>query len=224
MSNGENEEILIEALRAEVAALRVSAESLLFSFDRVMNFALVFVIGGIGIALTKDHILVIAFVPFPVVLIVGYLLGLNAEGLSRAGHKRALEERLNDLVGPVFVEESHVAPMRQGGHWFGRLSVAMLQWLMGLMILGLFVIGFGVLWEHGREFWPLYAAGFVYSLTALGAAVFELSVAYQRAYQAAKSSFRELKAPSSGQLHQRKPPVANSSKSFLPLRWRGFRS
>jgi hypothetical protein len=217
MSQQVDNKAVVESLRAEIAALRTSSESLLFAFDRIINFALVFVLGSVGIAFTKGGPLVLAAVPFPVALIVGYLLGVNAEGLSRAGHKRWLEERVNLLLSqPTFLEEKHVAPTRQGSRWFGRPGVALLQVLLGIMVIGLFVVGIVVLWQQNRGFLWLYFPAMVLALSALIFAVREVSTAYKQAYEGAKSSQDNPLLATSGQLQSRRRFVIGSGSATEP--------
>jgi len=45
---------ICEALTKEITALRQSAESLYFAFDRVFNFGFVFVLGVVGLSLTHS--------------------------------------------------------------------------------------------------------------------------------------------------------------------------
>jgi hypothetical protein len=188
MAEEDGQTLLVESLRNEIEALRASSEKLLFSFDRIINFALIFLVGGIGVALTKGHFIIMALIPFPVVIILGYLVGSIVEGLSRAGHKRFLEERLNSIIGPVYLEETYVAPTRQGSHRYGRLGVAMMQLLLALLLLGLFVVGFIVLLNRLLIFQIIYSVFVVYSMVNLGSAVAESRISYQRSYDAAKSS------------------------------------
>lgn len=191
---------VVASLRSEIVALRASSENLMFSFDRIINFALVFLVGGAGVALTTKHFIVMALLPFPVVIILGYLLGLNVEGLSRAGHKRALEERLNSIIGEVFVEESYVAPMRQGKHRYGRLGVVTMQGMLGLLLLVLFGFGFAAVVDKPDIYIALYSFGFVYSLVSLGGGIAELDSSYMKSYNVAKSSMVGGGLPPSAQL------------------------
>ncbi|WP_330289571.1 hypothetical protein [Streptomyces sp. NBC_00576] len=183
------EEEIVAALRSEISELRASCETLIFAFDRMLNFALVFSVGGAGIALTKGHFIVMAVVPFPLAVIVGYLLSLNAEGLSRAGHKKYLEEKLNGILGDsVYLEESAVAPTRQGDHWFGRLGVVSMQLTVGLLLLGTFMLGLQAVLRDYHQYWILYAAAILLSIFSLVSSVRELSRAYGLAYKAARES------------------------------------
>ncbi|MGW7450191.1 hypothetical protein [Streptomyces sp. NPDC054787] len=183
------EEQVIAALRSEISELRASCETLIFAFDRVLNFALAFSVGGAGIALTKGHFIVMAVVPFPLAVIVGYLLSLNVEGLSRAGHKKYVEEKLNLLLGsPVYLEESAVAPTRQGRHWFGRPGVVSMQLTVGLLLLGTFALGLQAVLRDYHSFWTVYAAAMLLSILSLGSSVRELSRAYGVAYEAARAA------------------------------------
>ncbi|MGW7456200.1 hypothetical protein [Streptomyces sp. NPDC054797] len=183
------EEQVIAALRSEISELRASCETLIFAFDRVLNFALAFSVGGAGIALTKGHFIVMAVVPFPLAVIVGYLLSLNVEGLSRAGHKKYVEEKLNGLLGtPVYLEESAVAPTRQGHHWFGRPGVVSMQLTVGFLLLGTFALGLQAVLRDYHSFWTVYAAAMLLSFLSLGSSVSELSRAYGVAYEAARAA------------------------------------
>jgi hypothetical protein len=203
MSSGSSNPVRLEAMRSEIEALRASAEHLLFAFDRVMSFGLVFIVGAIGLAFTADEPLIIPFTPFIMAIILVYLIAMNTEGLNRAGHKRCLEEYVNvkDEIGSVYVEESHVAPTRQGRYWFGRVSVAMIQLMLGLLLLVLFMVGFVIVQREASSWWlVLYTVGIVYALIALGAGMSELSTAYQRGYEAAKAGVERSLATQGGQL------------------------
>ncbi|WP_405420585.1 hypothetical protein [Streptomyces erythrochromogenes] len=183
------EEAAVTALRSEVSELRASCESLIFAFDRVLNFALIFSVGGAGIALTKGHFIVMAVVPFPLAVIVGYLLSLNVEGLSRAGHKKYLEEKLNALLGhTVYLEECAVAPTRQGKHWYGRPGVVSMQLTVGVLLLGTFGLGLRAVMREYPQFWIAYAAAALLSLLSLASSVRELRRAYGLAYAAARDA------------------------------------
>ncbi|MGW2270555.1 hypothetical protein [Streptomyces yangpuensis] len=183
------EEAAVTALRSEVSELRASCETLIFAFDRVLNFALAFSVGGAGIALTKGHFIVMAVVPFPLAVIVGYLLSLNVEGLSRAGHKKYLEEKLNTVLGDaVYLEEGAVAPTRQGRHWYGRPGVVSMQLTVGVLLIGTFGLGLRAVMREYHQFWLLYAAAVLLSLLSLASSVRELSRAYGLAYEAARDA------------------------------------
>jgi hypothetical protein len=197
MSDVEDPALVVESLRNEIEALRSSSEKLLFSFDRIINFALIFLVGGVGLALTKGHFIIMALMPFPVVIILGYLEGSIVEGLSRAGHKRFLEERLNSMIGPVYLEEEYVAPKRQGSHKYGRLGVAMMQLMLALLLVGLFVVGFIALLGRPVIYQIVYAVFVAYSSVNLGSAVAESRNSYKQAYDAAKSSLEDGKVPRS---------------------------
>ncbi|MFE5677900.1 hypothetical protein ACFQ7B_09620 [Streptomyces erythrochromogenes] len=179
-----------------MSELRASCESLIFAFDRVLNFALAFSVGGAGIALTKGHFIVMAVVPFPLAVIVGYLLSLNVEGLSRAGHKKYLaghkkylEEKLNALLGhTVYLEECAVAPTRQGKRWYGRPGVVSMQLTVGVLLLGTFVLGLRAVMREYHPFWIPYAAAVLLSLLSLASSVRELRRAYGLAYEAARDA------------------------------------
>ncbi|MFE6912124.1 hypothetical protein [Streptomyces erythrochromogenes] len=183
------EEAAVTALRSEVSELRASCESLIFAFDRVLNFALAFSVGGAGIALTKGHFIVMAVVPFPLAVIVGYLLSLNVEGLSRAGHKKYLEEKLNTLLGrSVYLEECAVAPTRKGKRWYGRPGVVSMQLTVGVLLLGTFGLGLRAVVREYPGLWIPYAAAVLLSLLSLASSVRELSRAYELAYEAARDA------------------------------------
>lgn len=180
---------LVSALADEVSSLRDSAEKLLFSFDRVFPFAVVLVVGGLTVGISGGHRLVLAFIPFPLAIFYAYLLGLNIEGLSRAGHKRYLEERLNQLLQTnAFVEESFVAPTRQGRWRAGRLSVIATQLGVALVLIALSVVGAVTCYQHRVLYFVVYLVTLTIPIVANVAAVFELQGAYKSAYLAAQHS------------------------------------
>jgi hypothetical protein len=194
----EADRVLIEALQAEVNALRTSAESLLFSFERLFNLVLVFVVGGLGVAWTQNNVVLLAIVPVPVVILGSQMLSLNIEGLSRAGHKRWLEEQLSSMIGTSYVEERFVAPTRQGRHWFGRPGIALFQGLLMGTLFGVLAIGLaGVIKEMPRfvvvyvVFIALVVAIFVFEYIAL-------RTAYQKAYNAARLAWQGQAPPEEG--------------------------
>ncbi|MGV9822014.1 hypothetical protein [Nocardia xishanensis] len=171
----------------ELKALRTSSELLLFAFDRVINFGLVFAAGATGLALANSAKIVLILLPFPIAILYLILINMNTEGLSRAGHKRWVEEELDLLLGgKSAIEECAVAPTRQGRFWFGRFSVFGTQILLGVMLVTFFIVGFVKIFSE-RWYWTLlYAIGAILCFTLLFLAVRELTSAYDRAYQAAK--------------------------------------
>ncbi|SLA06763.1 Uncharacterised protein [Mycobacteroides abscessus subsp. abscessus] len=176
-----------DVLLEELKSLRTSSESLLFAFDRVLNFGFVFAAAVTGLALANSSRVVLAILPFPIVIVILVLINLNTEGLSRAGHKKWVEEQLNTLVHPVVaLEECAVAPTRQGRYRVGRFSVFGTQVLLFLILIVLFGVGIGSVLNF-RWYWILtFFVSLVVSLTFVVLAMLELFSSYTSAYNAAK--------------------------------------
>jgi hypothetical protein len=206
-----------KALMSEIAALRTSSESLLFAFDRVFPFAVALVVGGLGVGVTAGHPIVLSFIPFPLAVFYCYLLGLNTEGLSRAGHKRYLEEYVNELMGPIFLEEKYVAPQRQGKYKIGRPGVFLTQLSVAAILVVMATIGSIPAVQTGWLYAFAYFATFSIPLTALVFAARELSVAYEAGYEAAKKAIRGVAVvPPAGQLPTAHAPSSSGQPPTPP--------
>jgi hypothetical protein len=186
--NNDRDELATKALMSEVDALRKSSESLLFSFDRVFGFAVALVVGGLGVGVTAGHTIVLAFIPCPLAIFYLHLLGLNIEGLSRAGHKRFLEEKLNGILGSSYLEEPYVAPTRQGKTRLGRPGVFLTQASVAVVLLAVSVVGFFAVLSFGLWYVILYVVSLALPIVGLVASALELGRAYELAYNAAKSA------------------------------------
>jgi len=171
----------------ELKALRMSSEALLFAFDRVLNFGLVFAAAATGLALANGVTIILILLPFPIVVLFLVLLNLNTEGLSRAGHKKWVEEQLNALLGPTAIEEEHVAPTRKGVvKYIGRFSVFGTQLLLAILLVVLFAVGGAEAIGEGWGWALLFFLGVALSLGLLGIAASELARSYSTAYSAAR--------------------------------------
>ncbi|MFD5623944.1 hypothetical protein [Streptomyces yangpuensis] len=106
---------------------------------------------------------------------VGHLRSLNVAGLSRAGHKK-------------YLEEGAVAPTRQGKRWYGRPGVVSMQLTVGVLLIGTFGLGLRAVVREYHQFWMLYAAAVLLSLLSLASSVRELRRAYGLAYEAARDA------------------------------------
>jgi len=180
---------ICEALTKEITALRQSAESLYFAFDRVFNFGLVFVLGVVGLSLTRTSDVLI-FAAFPAIALALIYMNLNAEGLSRAGHKKYLEERLNELLGSeVYLEERYVAPTRWGAtRVIARASVFGTQLMLATLLIGLTASGGTVVVKYGALGVVTYWIATGLSLALVARAFVEILQAYSRAYEGARSA------------------------------------
>jgi hypothetical protein len=177
----------------ELKNLRTSSESLLFAFDRVFNFGLVFAAAATGLALVNRVTVILVLLPFPIVILFLVLINLNTEGLSRAGQKKWVEEELNVLMGrPVALEESFVAATRKGQvAYIGRFSVFGTQLLLGLLLLALFVVGGLNVVDFGLWWTLAYLIATAFSLFLLVLAAVELARSYDTAYAASKMANQE---------------------------------
>jgi hypothetical protein len=178
----------ISALRDEIMALRTSAETLYFSFDRILSIGLLVLVGLLGVGIVRYPLLLLAL-PLPVAIIMTAFLNLNAEGLSRAGHKRLLEEELNSIIGlECFLEERYIAPTRQG-ILGARMSVYGLQALTGIGVIAVYV---AACIKANKLAIPLclgYYLLIVFSAFVLVKAMVEVVTSYNRAYSAARNAF-----------------------------------
>ncbi len=181
-----------DALASEIVELRKSAEALYFAFDRLLNFGLIFIVGTYGVALTRDEPALLIFAPLPVSLLLLVFINLNTEGLSRAGHKKALEESLNTSIGSCcYVEEHYVAPTRQGNNRLGaRGSVLGTQALVAFSLLIVVAVGGKVAYAERLLVGVTYTVMAVLVVGVLTKAALELRSSYRDGYCAATRNLR----------------------------------
>jgi FtsH-binding integral membrane protein len=194
-------ELRIRILNDKAQALGSQATGLLPTAQDVVGLSVVVGIAAVSVGLTQNHPGFLVLLPFPVILLAVMVLQRGTELLSRTGHKRFLEEEVNQLADrALLVEETHVAPASlHGATSLGRPSVTMLV-LAFLLLLGLTV---GVALNHldhvtGLGWNALFAAALVGGLAMIGAAFRENRAAYTAAYAAARDGYHGA------------PPIATS--------------
>lgn len=194
---------LVPLLADKAQNLGNQVTNLLPKMDSFIGVAAALIVGAVTLGVTHKHPVVLVLFPFPLIALTAYLLQTNTEMLSRAGHKRFLEEAVNELIGRrVLLEESDVAPTLHGRLPVGRLSILLVQGLLASLLVGSVVLAILHLdavseFEWRAAFWLALGIGTVMLL----AAVKEQSVAYERAYQAARAGYRGAPRPSTALLH-----------------------
>jgi hypothetical protein len=208
---------LVALLADKAQSLGNQVTNLLPKMDSFMGVAAALIVGAVTLGVTQNHPVILVLFPFPLIALTAYLLQTNTEMLSRAGHKRFLEEAVNELVGRrVLLEESDVAPTLHGRLPFGRLSILLVQGLLASLLVGSVVLAILHLDAVPRfawraAFWLALGIGTV----MLMAAVREQGAAYERAYQAARSGYRGAPIPSTALLQDepRMDPTAAAEQA-----------
>jgi hypothetical protein len=196
---------LVELYSAQARDLGDQIVSLIPSMENFIGVVVAIVVGTATLGLTQKHHtllhVLLALLPFPLIVLTTYLLQANTELLSRAGHKRFLEEKVNELLGSrVLLEESDVAPATlQGRYPVGRFSVALIQLFLGTLVVGGCVLGvINYHYIHGTGWRAVYWVYFVVGLVILVGAIREQMRAAEGGYQAARRGFDGAPPPSSG--------------------------
>lgn len=190
------------ALLAPIAnSLSSQVTGLLPSVENLIGISVATVVGAVTLGVTQRHPALMAALPFPLILLFSYLLQTNTEMLARAGHKRYVEELVNELARqPVYVEESHVAPTLHGRLPIGRLSIVLLNLLLGLALVT--AIGVSATQAIRLQWWvdAAYWLALSVSLGMLAAAIREQSRAYANGYRAARAGYAGAQPSSSSLL------------------------
>lgn len=182
-------ELAIQALIDESIDLGKAIRELLMTADRFLAIAGAIIIGSLTLALFQKQRVVLIGLPFALSMIYTYVIQNYTEVLSRAGHKRAIEERINCLLRQeVMVAETRVAPTRAG-----RLSVTLTFVTAALLVLASAVAGFAVLrgYNDGWLSWLRWVdlVALATPLLAILFAIREMNDAMPKAYEAAKAAF-----------------------------------
>jgi hypothetical protein len=171
-------------------SLSSQVTGLLPSVENLIGISVATVVGAVTLGVTQRHPALVAALPFPLILLFSYLLQTNTEMLARAGHKRYVEELVNELAGrPVFIEESHVAPTLHGRLPIGRLSIVMLNLLLALALVTAIAVSatqaIRLQWWVETAYWLALGV----SLGMLAAAIREQSRAYANGFRAARAGY-----------------------------------
>jgi hypothetical protein len=196
-----NQEALIGVLASKADSLGSQVTSLLPHMENFIGVAVAILVGAVTLGVTQKHPVILVLLPFPLIILFAYLLQANTEMLSRAGHKRFLEETVNKLLQRrVLLEESDVAPKTLHGTGplgaLGRPSIAMVQGFMVLLLCGAIVLGITHLSSVKGSlglvaFWVSLTAG----VAMLILAAVEQMHAYDGGYEAAKAGFEGAPEP-----------------------------
>jgi hypothetical protein len=209
---------LIGLMAGKADSLGSQVTSLLPKMENVIGVAVAVLVGAVTLGVTQKHPVILVLLPFPLIVLFAYLLQSNTEMLSRAGHKRFLEEAVNELMRRrVLLEESDVAPTTLHGSGrfgrFGRPSIVMVQSFMVILLLGavgLAVAHLGAVRETAWRlaFWVALAAG----LGLLVAAVSEQGRAYGGGYEAAKAGFGGAPEPADALVERASASTGSTSE------------
>jgi hypothetical protein len=191
-------EALVPLLASKAESLGNQVTGLLPKMENFIGVAVAVLVGAVTLGVTQKHPVILVLLPFPLIILFGYLLQSNTEMLSRAGHKRFLEEKVNELLERrVLLEESDVAPKTlHGKTHFGRLSIVLIQASMVLLLVGSVVLAITrldtVKGPAGHiGFWSALAVGAGLLVTA----ALEQSRAYTGGYEAARAGFEGAPEP-----------------------------
>lgn len=204
---GNDDAVLLQLLAEKSISLGDQVTSLFPRMENFLGVAIAILVGALTLGLTRSHPLILVLLPFPVVLLYVFLLQVNTEMLSRAGHKRFLEEQVNTMLQlrgnrlaqrRVMLEESDVAVTLQGWLPIGRGSLVLMQALMLVLLAGtswLAVAHLTAIRGHGWRI--VVCAGLAVGIAMLGKAAWEQGGAYKRGYEAARAGFQGGPEPES---------------------------
>ncbi|WP_141585298.1 hypothetical protein [Actinomadura sp. WMMA1423] len=126
---------VLRVLLAEVADLTKAMRELLMTADRFINFSGLIAVGALTLGVIKHdegkNWLAIVFAPYGLAITFGYLIQLYTEVEKRAGYKKFLEARVNDLMRSPVLLESQVNTRVERN----RKSVIGMQAMNGLAYL-----------------------------------------------------------------------------------------
>lgn len=175
----------VTVLIEEARELDKASRDFLLSSDKVIALASTIAIGGLTLGLDKKQSAVLIALPFALLSVYIYMFQVYTERFSRSGHRRYLEERINELLDdPVLVNDVRVAPTRDN-----RPSVK----LSGLLYLSALFATIPIAWHSVREFqstfrWlPLaFTLAITFTLATWLQALLEMLSAADIAYASAK--------------------------------------
>ncbi len=205
--------VLVPLLADKAQNLGNQVTQLLPKMENFMGVAAAILVGAVTLGVTQKHPVILVLLPFPLITLFAYLLQTNTEMLSRAGHKRFLEEAVNELLGRrVLLEESDVAPTLHGRLQFGRLSILLVQGLLASLLIGSIALAIAHLDAVSGVAWlVVFWLGLGIGTVMLGAAAREQTRAYARAYDAARSGFYGAPTPSTALVHSTAPAEAREA-------------
>lgn len=191
-------EVVRSLLTEKALSLGEQVTELLPKMENFLGVSIAIVIGSVSLGITEEHPQILAILPFFLIVLYVYLLQANTEMLSRAGHKRFLEEEVNSLLGrKVLLEEEYVAPTLHGRFKVGRLSIILIQSLMLVLLLGSIALAIANLNSLGSGIWHMvFWTALFGGLVTLAAAAWEQHRAYEKAHRAAKAGFEGIPPPS----------------------------
>ena len=178
---------LIQTHRAEAVALFSANQAARLAAERVTG--LVFVLVGITAAAginTHNDDVAIALPPV-VLLLLSYMLQQYADLTVLGAAREQLESRANALLGErALIYESVVAPIRKRSPLVA--SVRILQWLSGLVVLGVVVVGTAIAFDGHPA---LVEWGYTVLTTATLASV---ALSYSAMRRSGKEAARQIAA------------------------------
>lgn len=106
------DEQALRVMLAETADLTRAMREFLMTADRFINFSGIVVAAALTLGVVKHdegkNWLVLVFAPYGLAIVFGYLIQIYTEVEKRAGYKRFLEERVNELMARQVLLESQV--------------------------------------------------------------------------------------------------------------------
>lgn len=187
----QEDQLVITVLSNKAVSLGTEVTGLLPKMENFLGVTVAIMIGAITLGATDDHPLIFVLLPFPLIVLYVYLLQANTEMLSRAGHKRFLEAKVNELLErPVMLEESHVALTLQGPTHYGRWSIIMIQSTMVILLLGVVALAIANVGTLEQLHWKIvFWTGLNLGAVNLAVAAVEQGRAYQLGYNAARAGY-----------------------------------
>ncbi|TWF80045.1 hypothetical protein FHX44_115982 [Pseudonocardia hierapolitana] len=203
MGPDDRERIALDAMIQEARELGKALPAFLLSFERIFSLSIVVLIGSLTLGLDPSRHVILVVLPFPLLVFYAFALQAFTEMLSRAGHKRYLEETINERLGEqVLLDEIYVASVRQSrlSHGLMYLSIAT---FLGLLA----IVGFVVSLRQAAFVPYLYVIGIVLLASLNVSAYIELRAAYKKGYEIAR---RATRTGSSGPLPPPESPLLHS--------------
>lgn len=194
-------EALVSLMASKADSLGNQVTSLLPKMENFIGVAVAILVGAVTLGVTQEHPIILVLLPFPLIVLFAYLLQSNTEMLSRAGHKRFLEEAVNQLLRRrVLLEESDVAPKTLHGSGrfgnYGRPSIMMVQSFMVLLLCAAIALAITHLDSvNGTVGQVVFWAALMAGIALLVAAAIEQGRAYGGGYKAAKAGFEGAPEP-----------------------------
>lgn len=189
-TTGSRDDPWLDLLAKEILDLRSAEREFLQSGDKFVALASTIGIAGLTIGLVNDQPVALLVLPFALVAVLLFLVQIYTERMSRAGHRKLLEEVANEMMGiNLFVEQALIAPLRdrRKSVWIATAVYALLvfssAWLAWLSIEK-------VVSEPVAPWRWAISTAFLVLVLAIGIASAELNHAEESAYRAARSGLR----------------------------------